>query len=294
MGWPLEIKHSPDGWKEQVRFIDLSIDELISYSAAQRLRSHRTPVWVLDLDSTLFHVFPRTQRIIEKHISELSQHDPHIAWILKRLHRAPPRYYAQDSFEILLLSSGLNPQVAKELAYQLWIKIEDAWYRDFFSSSYLFFDEVEAGAQNFVHRIYELNITPIFLTGRDHQRMGLGTLQVLRHHGFWKDGNCRLIMKRDLSQNDILFKQSMIKMIASGYDIIGAIDNEIELVLAMNQALGQWPPPTSIDPRQEDRLYLAPHHQIVFFESTMSNRIPHIRELQKGPILRLKTFSGKL
>lgn len=126
-------------------------------------------VCVFDLDSTLFNVSHRTQRILnefaELHKPELKKVEIlHTDWGLKEsLFRAG---YTMDE----------NPD--------LHHKLRDFWVERFFSNEYLHYDVPYLGAVAFVQRLQQSGCEIHFLTGRDTFRMGTGTIDVLKKWGF--------------------------------------------------------------------------------------------------------------
>jgi len=169
-------------------------------------------VCVFDLDSTLFNVSSRTQKIIDEfadaHESKLKGVEIlHTDWGLKEsLYRAG-------------FNSDENPELHKTL--------RDYWVERFFSNEYLHYDIPYAGAVSFVQQLAETNCEIHYLTGRDIKRMGLGTKQVLQKWGFpLKDNNLHL--KPDRSIDDHTFKvEFMIKNFPENkYDNIYFFENE--------------------------------------------------------------------
>jgi hypothetical protein len=121
-------------------------------------------VCVFDLDSTLFNVSPRTQKILhefaELHKPELKQAD----WGLKEA----------------LVRAGYNFDESPELHQNL----RDFWVERFFTDNYLHFDIPYRGAVPFVQKLHLTKCEIHFLTGRDVARMGKGTFEVLKKWGF--------------------------------------------------------------------------------------------------------------
>jgi len=147
-------------------------------------------VCVFDLDSTLFNVSPRTQKILNEFAHE---HKPelknveilHTDWGLKEsLYRAG--YKTVD-----------HPELHKSL--------RDYWVERFFTNEYLHYDVPYAGAIAFLQRLSQTNCEIHYLTGRDVKRMSQGTLEVLLKWGFPVLEN-QLHLKPDRSMDDHKFK----------------------------------------------------------------------------------------
>ena len=94
----------------------------------------------------------------------------------------------------------------------------------------------------------------LFLTGRDHGRMGLGTFQSLKNLGLWHPFQSKLVMKSDSAEDDSAYKARMCLQLRTTHKILVAMDNEPELVHVMTQCL--------------------PGSLVIFFHSTMSRRFP--------------------
>lgn len=147
-------------------------------------------VCVFDLDSTLFNVSPRTQKILQEfaelHKPELKKVEIlHTDWGLKEA----------------LLRAGYKFDEHPELHKTL----RDFWVERFFSDSYLHFDIPYRGAVPFVQRLHETKCEIHYLTGRDVARMGKGTLEVLLKWGFPATTE-NLHLKPHRSMDDHTFK----------------------------------------------------------------------------------------
>lgn len=147
-------------------------------------------VCVFDLDSTLFNVSPRTQKILHEfaalHKPELKKVEVlHTDWGIKEA----------------LLRAGYQLDDSPELHKSL----RDFWVDRFFSNEYLHFDVPYRGAVAFVQRLQQTGCEIHFLTGRDVARMGIGTLEVLRKWGFPATSE-NLHLKPHRSMDDHTFK----------------------------------------------------------------------------------------
>lgn len=157
----------------------------------KNLAENKSIECVFDLDSTLFNVSPRSQKILNE-FSELHNHD-HLKKVLVR---------TEDW--------GLKEAVErhgykKEDHLELHENLVQYWRRHFFSNEYLHYDTPYKGAVRFVQFLEKQGVHVSYLTGRDIPRMQLGTIAVLKKWGFPYSEN-RLFMKPHKELNDKDFK----------------------------------------------------------------------------------------
>ncbi len=150
---------------------------------------------VFDLDSTLFNVSPRTQRILHE-FADL---------------------YHQDlkSVEIEASDWGLKEPLIRhgyslEQHSQIHQGLRDFWVERFFSNNYIHYDVPYAGAISFVQKLsLDSKNNIYYLTGRDVHRMEKGTYEVLKKWGFPISENS-VQLKPHRSMEDHLFKRDWI------------------------------------------------------------------------------------
>lgn len=142
-----------------------SIDHLYT-----EIISNPNSICVFDLDSTLFNVSPRSEKILHEFALDHKEENLlnlkilHTDWgIFETLLRAG---YVLDSNEALLQK----------------LKLE--WRQKFFSNRYLHYDVPYKGAVRFVQNLEQKNKSLFYLTGRDVHRMSDGTSEVLNKWGF--------------------------------------------------------------------------------------------------------------
>lgn len=155
---------------------------------------------VFDLDSTLFDVSPRVERIILDFAEESSsQRDfPEQIQLLKDI-----RTHRKDwGFQNALQRAGLD---GKHPEFQEALR--DYWYQRFFSNDYLQYDLPYDGAVEYVNAVANRGAEVVYLTGRDVARMGAGSALTLKHWGFpLDDSQTRLVLKPHKSMDDAEFK----------------------------------------------------------------------------------------
>jgi hypothetical protein len=147
-------------------------------------------ICVFDLDSTLFNVSSRTQKILHEFADE---HKPE----LKNVEVLHTDWGLKESLYRAGYKSDAHPELHKSL--------RDYWVERFFTNEYLHYDIPYTGAVAFVQRLAQTNCEIHYLTGRDIKRMGQGTLEVLLKWGFPVSEN-QLHLKPDRAMNDHQFK----------------------------------------------------------------------------------------
>lgn len=192
---------------------------------AARLRERGEPaLMVFDLDSTLFDVSPRIQRILHDFAGqpEIQALDPASAAILAGLKTERQDWGIRTAVE----RAGLhvkNPELVN--------RAREYWIQNFFSNSYLRFDHPLEGAVRFVQFAERLDVSLVYLTGRDTSKMLSGSLEALRAHQFplSTDGH-ELVMKPaaiDSRIEDHVFKEQWFAAIPKQkYSKIWFFENE--------------------------------------------------------------------
>ncbi len=149
-------------------------------------------VCVFDLDSTLFNVSPRSEKILHEY-AELNN--------LKELLdvRVGPHDWGIGE---ALVRHGFSTQEAEDTFEDL----KKFWRERFFSNEYLEYDIPSTGAVNFVQTLYKQKVEIHYLTGRDVHRMGPGTKAVLLKWLFPLDDDRFLHLKPHRSIDDHEYK----------------------------------------------------------------------------------------
>ena len=226
------------------------LNEILKISEEFSVQKLRT-LAVFDLDSTLFDVSPRTQKILSEYadLTQKSQlHDIRIQpedWGVKEaLFRAG---YTLDQHE------------------PLFIEIRDFWRERFFSNEYVHYDTPYEGAIAYLLELAEAGCEIKYLTGRDQVRMGKGSVEVLKKWGFpYQEG--QLILKPERTLDDALFKNDwFVQLDKTPYQKIYFFENEPVNINAVYKS--------------------CPEIEIIFLETT------HARKEQvTAPIPRIKHY----
>lgn len=170
----------------------------------QRIQSGEPQTLVFDLDSTLFDVTERNQRILREFIaSEHLESHPELRESFKRV-------------QMQLTDHGLESAVRRAGVEfhneELKQKLILFWRERFFSDSYLESDHCFPGAAEYVRELHSLGASICYLTGRDRIRMGVGTPKQLLQWKFpFNEARTQLIMKPQKGMDDALFKVEELK-----------------------------------------------------------------------------------
>ncbi len=192
-------------------------------------RGERTLV-VFDLDSTLFDVSPRLERILMDFaaLPTSQARFPQQVPLFKAIKTLRTDWGIRGALERAGLD-GHHPE------FQAAVK--DFWQKNFFSSHYLQYDVPYEGAIDYVKAVHKAGAQIAYLTGRDVARMGLGSEEVLRQ---WDLplilGQADLVLKPHLSMDDARFKTDwFLEAQKESYEKIYFFENEpVNICLLQN------------------------------------------------------------
>lgn len=175
---------------------------------------------VFDLDSTLFDVSPRIERILFDFAAE------------PEFQKAFPKQVAQfKDIRTLHTDWGITDALKRigldDEHPEFQTAVKDYWHKHFFSNDYLKYDRPTEGAVEFVQKVAQTGAEIVYLTGRDVQRMGVGSEEVLRQWGLPLNANAKLVLKPHKSMDDAEFKTDwFIEARNRDYAHIWFFDNE--------------------------------------------------------------------
>lgn len=155
---------------------------------------------VFDIDSTLFDVSPRVERILLDFAADpiCCRRFPEQIKVLKDIRTRRQDWGFKNALERAGLD-GHHPEFQEAL--------RDYWHLRFFSNDYLQFDLPYDGAVEYVNTVANFGAEVVYLTGRDVERMGAGSALTLKHAGFPLDERqSRLVLKPHKSLDDAEFK----------------------------------------------------------------------------------------
>lgn len=214
---------------------------------------HSTPIFIVDLDGTLFDNYPRQLEIYRK----LENQFPQIRHIIpdEELFLNPPPYNLLSLIEKNLV------RIHYSNIKTLMKKVSREFLKMFLSNQFLQQDTPFLGAAAVLQEISKMGINIWYLTGRSQRTMKNGTLMSLRTAGFplpVKNSTVSLIMKPTKKMTDKSFRNIVFNSIPLNKrdSILGYLDNEAELCqLALN---------------------FFPSALIIHFQSTQANNIRFI------------------
>ena len=92
------------------------------------------------------------------------------------------------------------------------------------------------GAAAYVQKLVSSGAKVVYLTGRDEQRMKIGTETNFRAHHFPLDGtHTVLLMKPTKDLDDLIFKKQAFNSISVMGTVVGAFENEPKNINAMGE-----------------------------------------------------------
>jgi hypothetical protein len=162
------------------------------------------PLIIFDLDSTLFDVAPRLEKVLIDIALEpvMKEKFPTVVPHFKNI-KTERRDWG---FVEVLHRAGVEHD-----NLDLFKTVRGLWIEKFFSNEYIHFDVPYQGSVDFVRKIEKLDIPIVYLTGRDVKRMERGSREVLLKWDFPLDDKMsRLVLKPERSMDDALFKRDWI------------------------------------------------------------------------------------
>jgi len=216
-------------WQESTHFHPLSEGEVLSLvtETISRFKSAQRPLVLLDLDSTLYEVGPRTLRIIQEWIPTYSNRLPlEIKMALENLVPSQVGYSLKDTF------ANLGFPVATRELETILTDLKVFWWDRFFSSDYLSHDRPYPGAVEYANHLYDLGAELCYLTGRSELRMRKGTETNLLRDGFpFGMQGTELLMRQEEDWSDEQHKaHQAAKLITRGFPIASFENEPVNLV----------------------------------------------------------------
>lgn len=200
---------------------------------------------VYDLDSTLFDVSPRLQKILMDfaEVPENKKKFPEQIKFFKNIQMIRSDWGIKNA----LIRAGLDGHHP-----EFQIAVKKFWMEKFFTNEYLQYDTPYDGAVEYVKATAHAGAQITYLTGRDVHRMGTGSEKILHHWGFpLDDQQSQLVLKPHKDLDDAEFKKDWLLHIQkNNYKKIWLFENEPVNIQLAQQAL--------------------PNIEIVFMDSTHS------------------------
>lgn len=175
---------------------------------------------VFDLDSTLFDVSPRLQQIIVD-FAALEENQKKFPSQIAKFHHVKTTP-SDWGIKLALQRAGINDEHP-----EFHSTIMQFWIEKFFSNHYLHFDQPIPGAVDYVNAIAEAGADIVYLTGRDIERMAIGSEEVLKKWGLPLNHKATLQLKPHKSMDDAEFKTDwFIEAQKKSYSKIYFFENE--------------------------------------------------------------------
>ena len=219
-------------WVDASQFHDLE-DRLILQEIVKRVSRTRAqgenPVVLLDLDSTLYEVAPRSLKIFQEWLStDAGLAHPEVARLLGSATHDLLGYSITDSFHAL----GLN--VRDHGVLRAMADLKKFWEARFFRDSYLPFDIPYPGAAEFARAVHSEGAEIVYLTGRDEPNMGQGTRDNLMRDGFpWNTPRTHLLLKKSYDLPDLGHKQGAAEYVKRTGTLVASLENEPANLVAL-------------------------------------------------------------
>jgi hypothetical protein len=209
-------------WLEASHFHDLS-EQAVLDEVAYRVENIPRALVLLDLDSTLYEVGPRTHQILEEWLQH-SDSQPLDSTVRAELLKTDAKqigYSIRDTFRTIGLDVN-KPEVVHAME-----GLKNFWTARFFTSRYLDYDLPYPGAVQFTKKLYDLGAEIVYLTGRDEPGMGEGTRRRLMQDGFpWEVPKTHLLLKPTASEPDLEHKLKAAEYIQKHGRLVASFENE--------------------------------------------------------------------
>jgi hypothetical protein len=216
-------------WMSACQFHDLTGTQVLA-EVVRRVREAGSakPLVLLDLDSTLYEVGPRTFQILREWASAEAATFPAAAARVNELKAHQVGYSVRDTFATVGLDAEA-PEVAS--AFE---SAKEFWVNRFFTSAYLPFDHAYTGAAEFTRQLHELGAEIVYLTGRDEPNMGDGTRDNLIRDGFpWEIERTHLLLKADPKIEDLFHKKEAAAYVRRHGNLVASFENEPPNLVAL-------------------------------------------------------------
>jgi hypothetical protein len=218
-------------WVSACGFHELDETEVLNRVLTQA-KSSTSPIIVLDLDSTLYEVRPRTFQIL-KEWREKAQLSSPFRSAMEKLDLSSVGYSLKDTFRSLGLESDFS-------TLEEFQDAKSFWSARFFSSEYLKFDHAYEGAVEFCKNLHGEGAELVYLTGRDEVNMGEGTRLNLLRDGFPLDSQkTHMMLKKSPQDSDVVHKKDSADWINRKGKVVASFENEPVNLIALYEQFPQ-------------------------------------------------------
>jgi hypothetical protein len=257
--WILNTSFHPLTTKEVLERVENEVKTHIQGS-----KRDSKPIILLDLDSTLYEVGPRTLAII-KEWNESPQTPLNIQSTLNEVALKHIGYSLSDMAHNL----GLHPS-HPDTEHAL-NELKPFWWDRFFTNHYLLHDRPYPGAVEYTQNLFNMGAHLVYLTGREQSKMEEQTIHNLKRDNFpWCKNNTTLVMKPSGSVLDVAHKKNIKSFIDQNGTLLASFENEPINIVALSQVF--------------------PHAMHIFMDTVYSD---HPTEPGKN-LFRIKSFKKEL
>lgn len=210
-------------WQSASHFHPLTEKDVLGFISDRvgQFKGARRPLVLLDLDSTLYEVGPRSLAIFEEWLRESPEIPGDLRMALKNLAPSQMGYSIKDT----LAAIGF-PVVTQEME-SIAATLKAFWWNRFFSSDYLSHDKPYPGAVEYANHLYDLGAELCYLTGRHDGRMRKGTETNLVRDGFpYQTSGTSLVMRQDDESSDADHKSKQAARLAGQGFLVASFENE--------------------------------------------------------------------
>lgn len=224
------FERSREHWIEATEFLELGGDAAVLQRVLSAVREGDQPPVLLDLDSTLYEVQPRTHRIIRDWLdSPASRAYSETREALARVSEEHVGYSLKDTFAALGLDFGSSTHD------EAWRELKRFWASRFFHDDYLPHDRPYPGAAEFCRELHAAGARILYLTGRDEPGMGKGTRRNLERDGFPLDAEYFLKSARGVE--DLEHKERVAREVRARGGLAASFENEPKNVVAIQRLI---------------------------------------------------------
>ena len=185
------------------------------------------PLCVFDLDSTLICVSERTRKILQTAAS----HEDFKHWkmdFLKEVVVKPTDFRLKDILQ----------RASLDLSDKQYRSLFKFWGLHFFSNSFLKYDSLYKGVQNYLKLLSE-HTHIMYLTARSRKRMGEGTYEQIKKWNLPLKKESDLIMKPNDYTEDAFYKRTQLERLVQEYKNIWFFENDPVIINHVNRFLPQ-------------------------------------------------------
>ena len=218
-------------WIQACEFLPLTNHGVLKEVRERVKQTRDRPTLLLDLDSTLYEVGPRSHQILKEWVQS-KESDAHgeVKKLLDGIKKEKIGYSIKETFSLV----GLP--LHEEHVAQALSAAKTFWLDRFFTNEYLAFDHAYPGAAAFVQDVYAMGAEIIYLTGRDEPGMGNGTRARLLQDGFpWEMDRTHLLLKKSFELDDLDHKSSAADYIRNVGSLVASFENEPPNVIALSE-----------------------------------------------------------